>query len=98
MAGAGELVRRARASRRSAQQPVRQERAASPRPEAWARAPEASAPRQEQAARLEFEERPPERTRRPELTAHHEAYSALMRSHDRMRTQHLPVQGGGNRA
>ena len=40
----------------------------------------------------------PDAGARSEFQPHHGAYSALMRSHDRMRTQHLPVQGGGNRA
>lgn len=35
---------------------------------------------------------------RPQAREHHGDYEALMRSHDRLRTRHLPVQGGQNRA
>ena len=32
------------------------------------------------------------------VQSHHATYTALMRSHDRMRTRHLSGQGGENRA
>ena len=35
---------------------------------------------------------------RRELMPHHANYAALMRSHDRVRERHLPVQGGAGRA
>ena len=35
---------------------------------------------------------------RPQAREHHGDYEALMRNHDRLRTRHLPVQGGQNRA
>ena len=41
------------------------------------------------------EERP---APRPALQPHHATYTALMHSHDRMRTRHLPGQGGEGRA
>ena len=34
----------------------------------------------------------------PALQSHHATYTALMHSHDRMRTRHLPGQGGEKRA
>ena len=39
-----------------------------------------------------------EPTPRAEYAPHHANYEALMRSHDRVRERHLPVQGGAGRA
>lgn len=41
-------------------------------------------------------ELPPSRT--AAVQPHHATYTALMHSHDRMRTRHLPGQGGEKRA
>ena len=63
----GELLRRARESRRAAPY-----------------------------VRAEAEPAPPRV--RSEIPGGHSSYTALMRSHDRVRTQHLTVQGGTYRA
>ena len=51
----------------------------------------AAANRREGETRIEAREAPaPNRT---EVQPHHANYTALMRSHDRMRTRHLPGNG-----
>ena len=43
-------------------------------------------------------EEPNAQARQAAPEPHHATYTALMHSHDRMRTRHLPEQGGGKRA
>ena len=41
---------------------------------------------------------PEQAPRQVAVQSSHATYTALMHSHDRMRTRHLPGQGGGKRA
>ena len=51
----------------------------------------AAANRRREAA---FTDRPDSAAPRPAVQSHHATYTALMHSHDRMRTRHLPGQAG----
>ena len=89
MTGARELLRRAAANRRGAL----------PRPAQKVENAEGAHVRSDSNRRFAAEH--PEEASLPRREAaqpHHANYTALMRSHDRMRTRHLPGQAGDGRA